>query len=263
MPADFDYPQGVDLWLPIQKGGRAETGRGNNNFFIIGRLGRGVTMEQAQAQMDSAALRISETYPDEKGGWGAVVTPLQEQFFGNMRPLMWTLTGATVLLLLIACTNVSSLVLARVLSRRSELAVRQSLGATSGCITRQLLVESLILISVASLCGIGMAHQGIRVLKVLAPAGLPRVQTIGIEPSVLLITLLGTAISALVFTLVPAWHGSRVNPVSALREGRFTTRDASGMRLHFPLRCLSVRDCSCEACARCSRWIPAYSPMIC
>ncbi len=231
MPTDFDYPVGVDLWFPMQKGGPDETDRGNNNFVMIGRLGPGVTLEQAQTQMDSAARYISETYPDVKGGWGAVVTPLQEQFFGNLRPLMWTLTGATIFLLLIACTNVSSLVLASVLSRRNELAIRQSLGASSGCITRQLLMESLTLIGVAALCGIELTHLGIRVLKVLAPAGLPRVQTIGLEPTVLLVTLLGTAFSALIFTLVPAWHGSRVSPITVLREGRFSTRGICGMRL--------------------------------
>jgi predicted permease len=181
--------------------------------------------------MDSAARQISETYPDVKGGWGAVVTPLREQFFGNLRPLMWTLTGATILLLLIACSNVSSLVLARVLARRSELAIRQSLGASSGRITRQLFVEGLLLIAVASAAGIVLAKLGIHVLRVLAPAGLPRVQTLGIEPFVLLLTLTGTATSALTFTLVPAWHGSRVSPMRALREGRTSARGVCGMRL--------------------------------
>ncbi len=231
MPPDFDYPRGVDLWFPMRRGGPGETGRSNNNFFIVGRLGPGVTLEQAQSQMDVAAHQISEAYPNDKGGWGVVITPLQEQFFGNLKPLMWTLTGATLFLLLIACSNVSSLVLARILTRRSELAIRQSLGATSGRITRQLLVESLLLITLAALAGVGLTQFGIRMLKVLAPAGLPRIQTIGIEPLVLVLVLIGATLSALVFTLTPAWHGSRVNPIHALREGRFNTRGTRGMRL--------------------------------
>ncbi|UCE46753.1 MAG: ABC transporter permease [Phycisphaerales bacterium] len=231
MPQDFSYPEGIDLWFPMQRGGPDETDRGNNNFVMIGRLARGVTLSQAQSQLSAAAKQISETYPDAKGGWGALLTPLHEQFFGNLRPLMWTLTGATVLLLLIACTNVSSLVLARIMARRSELAVRQSLGASSGRIIRQLLVESIILIGFAALGGALFANFGIQILKILAPGGLPRVQTIGLESSVLLITLLGTTLSALVFTLVPAWHGSRVSPVTVLREGRFSTRGVCGMRL--------------------------------
>jgi putative ABC transport system permease protein len=231
MPADFAYPSGIDLWFPMQRGGPDETDRGNNNFVMIGRLKPSVTLDQAQSQMDSAAGRISETYPNVKGGWGAVVTPLQEQFFGNLRPLMWTLTGATIFLLLIACSNVSSLVLARVLARCNELAIRRSLGASSGRVTCQLLVECLLLITMASVVGVGLAHYGIHVLKVIAPAGLPRVQTVGIEPVVLFFTLSGTVLSALVFTLVPAWHGSRVGPVTTLREGRFSTQGVSGMRL--------------------------------
>jgi putative ABC transport system permease protein len=231
MPPDFDYPRGVDLWFPMQQDGWGETGRSNNNFFIIGRLAAGVTLEQTQSQMDVVARQISEAYPDDKGGWGVVITPLQEQFFGNLKPLMWTLTGATLFLLLIACSNVSSLVLARVLDRRSELAIRQSFGAFSGRITRQLLIESILLIAMAALGGIVLAHYGIRRLKILAPAGLPRVQTIAIEPVVLLWTLGGTALSALAFTLVPAWRGSRVSPVSTLREGRLSSCGVCGMRL--------------------------------
>jgi putative ABC transport system permease protein len=231
MPVDFDYPQGIDLWLPMQRGGPDETDRGNNNFVMIGRLGPGVTLDKARSQMDVASRRISETYPELKGGWGAVVTPLQEQFFGNLRPLMWTLTGATIFLLLIACSNVSSLVLAHVLARSNELAIRQSLGASSGRITRQLLVESLLFIAIAALVGVALANIGLRILQVLAPPGLPRAQTVGFEPTVLLVMLLATAFSALIFTLLPAWHGSRVSPVTALREGRFSTRGIRGMRL--------------------------------
>lgn len=231
MPAEFDYPQGIDLWFPMQRGGPDETDRGNNNFVMIGRLGPHVTLDQAQSQMDAAARRISEAYPDVKRGWGAAVTPLREEFFGNLRPLMWTLTGATVFLLMIACSNVSSLILAHVLDRRGELAIRQALGASSGRIARQLVTESLLLIAVASLCGVGLAHLGIGVLKMLAPAGLPRVQTLGIEPKILLFTSISTALSALAFTLVPAWRGSRVSPITALREGRSSTRSMNGMRL--------------------------------
>lgn len=231
MPEDFDYPAGIDLWFPMQRGGSDETDRGNNNFVMIGRLGPNITLEQARAQMDAAARRISDAYPNIKGGWGAVVTPLQEQFFGNLKPLMWTLTGATIFLLLIACSNVSSLALARVLARRSELAIRQSLGASSERIARQLLGESLLLITLAALAGIGLAHFGIRMLKVLAPVDLPRVQTISIDPVILALALLGTILSALLFTLVPAWHGARINPINAMREGRFAARGVSGMRL--------------------------------
>jgi putative ABC transport system permease protein len=231
MPVDFDYPPGIDLWFPMQQDGWGETGRGNNNFFMIGRLGSGVTLEQAQSQMDVVACQISEAYPDDKGGWGVALTPLQEQFFGNLKPLMWTLTGATLFLLLIACSNVSSLVLARVLSRRSELAIRQSLGASSGRIARQLLVESLLLITLASLAGVGLAQFGIRMLKALAPVGLPRIPMIRIEPVILALTLIGTSLSALVFALAPAWHGSRINPSNALREGRSSTGGTSGIRL--------------------------------
>ncbi|MCG6920628.1 MAG: ABC transporter permease, partial [Acidobacteria bacterium] len=91
MPEGFEYPGDVDLWLPMQRNSGAASGRGNNNFFMIGRLAEGVGRDQVQAQMDVVAARISESFPNVKGGWGVSVVPLQDHFFGDLRPLMLTL----------------------------------------------------------------------------------------------------------------------------------------------------------------------------
>jgi putative ABC transport system permease protein len=232
LPEGFNYPSGVDLWFPLQRGGNEESGRGNNNFFMIGRLADGVDLRQAQAQMAVVATRISAANPQEKGGWGAALVPLHEQFFGHVRPLMVLLMGATTLLLLIACANLSSLLVARVMSRRSELAIRLSLGASSWQVARQLLTESLVIAVAGAALGIGLAVVGIRAVKALGPAGLPRLQEIGIGAPVLGVAIAATALTALLSGVVTAWRGARVDLLSHLRGGGRATES----RPHLTLR---------------------------
>jgi putative ABC transport system permease protein len=222
MPKGFDYPTGVSLWLPMQRGGDEESSRGNNNFFIIGRLADGTGLEQAQAQMDAIAARISEAYPQAKGGWGISLVPLQEHFFGNVRPLMVMLMGAATLLLFIACANLTSLTLAKTLSRRNELAVRLSLGASSWRVGRQLLIESLVLATGGAGLGLLLARFCIQVLKTLAPAGLPRLDSIQIDGHALLVTIAATTVAMLLAGMAPAFRGPRLNVLQNL-QGAHTT----------------------------------------
>ena len=240
MPEDFDYPSGVEMWFPMQRGGGEESGRGNNNFFMIGRLADGVDLRQAQAQMAAVAARISAAIPQEKGGWGASLVPLHEQFFGNVRPLMVLLMGATRLLLLIACANLSSLLVARVMSRRSELAIRLSLGASSWQVARQLLTESLVVTVAGAALGIGMAGLGIRAVKALAPAGLPRLQEIGIGAPVLGVAIAATALTALLSGVVTALRGARVDLLSDLRGGGRATESQHHLTLRRTLVAVQV-----------------------
>ena len=113
MPADFAFPEGVDLWLPLRHDHPEADGRGNNNFSMFGRLRPGVGLEAARAEATVLARRIEQAHPDTKAGWGLLLTPMHEVFFGDYRPAMTMLMAAVVLLLLVACANVSSLFLAR------------------------------------------------------------------------------------------------------------------------------------------------------
>jgi putative ABC transport system permease protein len=181
MPSGFDYPTGVSLWSPMQPGGPEESGRGNNNFFMIGRLAGGVSLKQAQEQTDVIAARISRAFPKEKGGWSISLVPLHENFFGNVRPLLVMLVGAATFLLLIACANLSSLLLARSLSRRSEFAVRFALGASLWKVARQLLIESLLLTAGGAGLGLLLAGFCIQAVKASAAGELPRLASIQID----------------------------------------------------------------------------------
>ncbi|MCP4900296.1 MAG: ABC transporter permease [bacterium] len=231
MPESFDFPAGVEMWLPMRQGGSQESGRGNNNFFMFGRLRDGVSIEQAEDQMAAVAASIASTYPDSKKGWSVRLLSLHERFFAGIRPLMMLLMGATGLLLLIACANLSSLSLAGVMARYNEMALRRSLGASGGTIARQLLVESFVPTLLGGVLGAGFAVGGVRLLQAFAPAGLPRVDSIAIDGSVLLVSLAVTCLAGLLFGIAPALQGARIRLAETLREGRSTTESRKGLRL--------------------------------
>ena len=240
MPEGFEYPGEVDLWLPMQRDSGVASGRGNNNFFMIGRLAEGISRDQAQAQMDVVAARISESFPNVKGGWGVSVVPLQDQLFGDLRPLMLTLMAATAFLLLLTVANVASLFLARALSRLRELAVRLSIGASPWQIARHVLVQSLVLSAVGAMAGIGLAHLGVDALKVYGPADLPRLASIEIDGRVLVFSVFVAVLAGLALGSAPALRGRRVEPTSALREGGHTTQEGGWPRFRNALVSVQV-----------------------
>jgi predicted permease len=240
MPEGFAYPTEVDLWLPMQRDTGVASGRGNNNFFMIGRLAEGIDLDQARAQMHVVAARISESFPDSKGDWGVSVVPLQDRLFGDLRPLMLTLLAATALLLLLTIANVASLFLARALSRQRELAVRLSIGASPWRIARHVLVQSLVLSGIGAAAGIGLAHLGVDALKALGPADLPRLASIEIDGRVLLFTVGATVLAGLALGLAPAVRGGRVELTSALRDGGHTTGDGGRSSLRNALVSVQV-----------------------
>jgi putative ABC transport system permease protein len=232
MPSGFDYPSGVSLWFPMQRGGPEESGRGNNNFLMVGRLADGISLKQAQEQMDTIAARISKAFPQAKGGWGISLAPLHEHFFGNVRPVMVMLMGAATFLLLIACANLSSLMLARSLSRRSEFAVRLALGASWWKVARQLLIESLLLTAGGAGLGLLLARFCIQAVKASAAGELPRLSSIQIDGYALLATVAATTLAILLADIVPAFRGSRLDLLGNLQNANRTTE---GLR-HLTLR---------------------------
>jgi len=223
MPKDFDYPAGVELWFPLRRGGEEESGRGNNNFLMIGRLGESTTLARARTQMEAVAARISTAFPREKRGWGVRLIRLDEQFVGPVRPTLLILMGATALVLLIVCANLSSLLLARVMSRRGELAVRLSLGASSMAVTRQLLMEGLVLVAAGAAIGVALASFGIQAVRTLGPDSLPRLASIGLDAQVIWVAIAATVLTALLSGVAPALQGARLDLISNLRESGRTT----------------------------------------
>ena len=240
MPEGFEYPGEVDLWLPMRRGSGAASGRGNNNFVMIGRLAEGATLERARAQLDVVAARISESFPNEKGGWGISVVPLQTRLFGDLRPLMLTLMAATALLLLLTIANVASLFLARTLSREREFAVRLSIGASPWRVARHVLAQSLVLSVVGAVVGIGLAHLGVDALKALGPRDLPRLASLEVDGRVLLFTVFATVSAGLALGLAPALRSGRVEPKATLQEGGHATRERGRLGLRTGLVAIQV-----------------------
>ena len=193
----------------------------------IARLKPGVTMEQANADMARVSRNLAAAFPDVDKGTTAKLVPLKEQMVGDVRPFLLVLMAAVGFVLLIACVNVASLMLARSTGRMREFAVRTALGASRRRIVQQMLTESLILATAAGVLGLLLAVWGTHVGLKLLPEALPRADEIGLDYRVLLFTTAISLLSGTLFGLAPAFKTSRTDPQTALKEGG---RGANGIR---------------------------------
>jgi putative ABC transport system permease protein len=221
----------AELWsiLPMPVGpGANERGR---FLSVVARLQSGVSSEQDAAELKTIHARLSEAVPEFNKNYSAEVLPLREQFFGNVRRLLWLMLGAVGFVLLIACANVANLLLSLATSREKEIALRAALGARRVRITRQLLTESLLLALLGSLFGLGFAWLGIKALVAISPSDLVSLQTVGLNVPVLLWTLGISLLTGIIFGLAPAVHISRLNLNDSLKEGgKSESAQASGSR---------------------------------
>jgi putative ABC transport system permease protein len=207
------------LWVPIAFPAKEATERGNHFLEVIARLKPGVTLKQAQAEMDTIATRLEKQYPTYNTRRGAVVVPLHEQVVGEIRTALLILLGAVAFVLLIACANVANLLLARAAVRQKEIALRLALGASRSRLTRQFLTESVLLALFGGALGLLLALAGIQVLKTLIPVTIAQVETITIDGRVLVFTLVVALMTGIAFGLVPAIQGSHFNLNDTLKEG--------------------------------------------
>jgi predicted permease len=188
-------------------------------FHGVARLKPGVTLEQARADMDEVTRNLAVDFPDANKGVGANVVPLKARIVGDVRPVLLVLLGAVGFVLLIACVNVASLMLARSAGRRREFAVRTALGASRGRVIRQLLTESLLLGVSAGALGLFLAMWGTRAALKFLPAALPRAEEIGLDVRVLAFTMVISLVVGVLFGLAPALRSSQADPHTALKEG--------------------------------------------
>jgi putative ABC transport system permease protein len=234
MPADFDFPPSgrVDVWTPLSFDPNDAHGRSRKAraLSVVGRLADGVPVEQAQREMTLIASRLASTYPDSNMGWGARVVSAQQQLVTTVRPALLLITGAVGFLLLIVCANVANLILARLSSRRTELAVRAALGAGRWQLVRQVLVESAVLAFSGGALGLFVAWAGVRFVHSLPEGSLPRMQDVRLDGGVLLFALAVSAAVALISGLVPALHASRTGLRDTTNAFASTT-GGSGVRL--------------------------------
>lgn len=208
----------------------------NHDFhwlLSIARLKPGVTVQQAQADMDSVATHIAQANPKSNKGWGVFVEPLKNDFLPSERKqTLWLLLGAVAFILLIACVNVANLLLARGLARQKELAVRSALGASRRTIFEQLITESLLLAITGGFLGVGVGFAMLQGLIAIMPRGtLPDEADLHLNIPILLFTLAATTFAGLLFGSAPAWYASRVDPGESLKEGNRTGVGAGRHRL--------------------------------
>jgi len=232
MPAGFRFAGfNTDVWLPLALQPFEMENRGGHNYQAVGRLKPGVSLAQAQAEMDAIAGRLSQQF-DLSKGWGVTMLPLQQQLVrGSERPL-YILFGAVGFVLLIACSNVANLLLARAAKRTREFALRGALGAGRVRIARQLVLESFILAGTGAAAGWLLAHWGLTFGLKMGSVGLPRLENVRLDSQVAAFAILVTFVTGIVFGLTPAWFASRVSLGEALKDGArgSTCRRGEGMR---------------------------------
>jgi predicted permease len=219
MPAEFSSPfPGVQVWVPWPMGSESIAARGNRFMRVVARLKPSITIRSAQADMDTIAGRLAQTYREDAGVTTYLV-PVAVQITGSVRPALLVLLGAVGFVLLICCANLANLLLAKSAAREKELAVRTALGAGRWVLARQLLTESVLLSVLGAAVGILLAACGIRYLRLALALQIPRAQDIGLDAYVLLFTLGLSLLTGLTFGVFPALRSFKGQLNEALKAG--------------------------------------------
>jgi predicted permease len=232
MAPGWGFPELEEVWTPLRLD-PADHDRAGRGLDVIGRLRPGATLASAQAELDALARRVASESPETSEGWGFRVMPVLEQLTPpGIRMALLLMIAAGTFVLLIACANVATVLLAQGIERRREIATRMALGASPGRIVRLQLVESLLLALAGGALGVGLAHWGIALLGGAIPVQPPVWATMEVNPRVLGFTLLGCVLASLMAGLLPALEGSRLDVRGTMQEaGRSGMTGARSRRL--------------------------------
>ena len=221
MPPGFDFPKGCGIWVPTSTLG--ESGlhdRISHAYHVLGRLRAGANLSQAQAQIETIQEALARAYPDADADWHARAQPLLTEIVGDVQTSLFVLLGAVGFILLIACTNVVNLMLARALVREKEFGIRAALGANRVRLLRQNLTEIFILVCVSIVLAVAFAKWGLQIAVSLTSVQLPRMEPFRVNVPVFVFVCTVAALSTILVALAPALQASRTDPRRALRVGR-------------------------------------------
>jgi putative ABC transport system permease protein len=232
LPDGFDFPEKTQVWedYPLQPESLSRTAF---NYKAVALLRRGVSFRAAQAELDSLSRRLELAYPDDNRDKRMILVPLQQALTGDVRPTLLFLSGAVVLILLIACVNVTQLELVRSIERQRELAIRMALGSSRWELAGPVLAESLLVSLAGGALGVLLAVPTVRVLVAMAPQELTRVAEIHLNGWVLAFTLGLSLVTSLAASLLPARRATRIDPAEALKQDSsrgMAGRGASALR---------------------------------
>jgi predicted permease len=218
MPPGFHFPDRGDYWVPFAAG--PEEQRENRGYAgAIGRLAPGVTLAQARGDLYRVDADLAARFPESNRAWRSDLLTIRDDLVGDLRDQLKVLLGAVALVLLLVCVNVANLALARGATRGREVAIRVAIGASRARIVRQLMTESLVIALVGGVLGVGIAWAALQGLKLAFPRGVPFYISLGIDGAALAFVFGVTVVTGILFGIMPAIRGSKVELNSALRDG--------------------------------------------
>ncbi len=231
MGPTFTRPDRAKIWTPLAWTEHERAVRGEHHYLVVARLRPGVTLGQAQAEMNAISKRLEEQYPADDKGWGAVVVLMRDELVGDVRPALLVLLGAVAFVLLIACANISNLVLARTMMRRKEMAIRAALGASRGRIVKQVLAETVLLSLAGGAVGLLLARPMLRLMAAYFAGQLRLTIEINLDGWVLAFTLAISVVAGILAGFLPALRFTQTNLNDMLKQGLGRTDADSGGHL--------------------------------
>ncbi len=229
-PAQFALKEPIEVYLTASYPSDLQVARGDHEVNVVARLKPGAFVAAAQAELTGISASLGKQFPATNGNMRAAIAPLREDLAAKVKESLWSLLGASGLIVLIACVNVANLLMVRAAGRRHESSVRMALGAGRLPLMRQLMTESLVIAAAGCIAGVIVGRLLMFGLTAIAPPGIPRIESAGMDWRVFAVSAALALVTGLIFGMAPAWQASQVKPVEALKTAARGTGGASQVR---------------------------------